>query len=59
MMAKEWGVAPWDLVQPESKGHECWLVWMRWAGQLMAHAGTIAKARQSQQEAIKRATGQR
>lgn len=35
LQAKSWGVAPWDLVCPASRGHPCWQIWMEWTGELM------------------------
>lgn len=39
--AQVWGVAPWDLVCPESKGYEFWLLWMHWAGDLLKLRKTV------------------
>lgn len=59
LMAKEWGVPPWDLVAPESKGHECWLVWMQWAKVLLNHGQRIQQLRAEEERRIKQATGRR
>lgn len=48
LQAKEWNVAPWDLVNPESKGWEGWLVWMNLAAELMAHRKRVMAQRQAQ-----------
>jgi hypothetical protein len=44
VQAREWGVAPWDLVAPESKGLAPWLIWMGWASELIAHRRKFMQA---------------